>query len=607
MYRYVAFSWNSKDTARTAAAQRLARLLRSSAPDWQCVHNTPGLRVFHAPQSEGACHAYVLKHDRGVVLGRLFDGDFDENRIPIDPTFDDQESRLIIESQGRRLIEHYWGQYVAFLQEPQSRRRFVLRDPTGGLHCFMTRTAGVEVILSDMEDCVRLNITPSSVDWNHIAAFFVHMRLITRTTGFNEVKQIYAGECVATDDDNVVARSFYWNPVSVYESGSIEEADAARAALRRVIRHCVNAWGACYDSILHQLSGGLDSSIVAACLGKARERQKILCFHFFTEMTEGDERQYARVAAQSAGCELIEREAGASEISLENQLNRRRIATPSAQSFQPASELLMERLIGERNAGAIFSGQGGDHLFQEERTIRIAADYARRHGIGPELLNTMIDTSHLTGESIWSVLGATIRNGLLNRNNDPYAEFEIPSILGGDARASLRPHMYMHPWIKHACHLPPTKISHVFNIVDCQPFYLLTRAFAEQIHPLISQPIIELSLQIPSYILAHRGRARGLVREAFREDVPANIIERYSKGGTTSYFNRMLVESVDFLREFLLDGALVREGILDRCELEAQLSETALMRGDELRPILNAARAEWWLSTWTNVRQQTTV
>ena len=71
MYRYIAFSWNAKDPARTAAAQRLTRLLLSTAADWQSVLDVPGLRVFHAPHAGGACHAYVLKRDGGVVLGQL--------------------------------------------------------------------------------------------------------------------------------------------------------------------------------------------------------------------------------------------------------------------------------------------------------------------------------------------------------------------------------------------------------------------------------------------------------------------------------------------------------------------------------------------------------
>jgi asparagine synthase (glutamine-hydrolysing) len=112
-------------------------------------------------------------------------------------------------------------------------------------------------------------------------------------------------------------------------------------------------------------------------------------------------------------------------------------------------------------------------------------------------------------------------------------------------------------------------------------------------------------LQIPTYVLAHRGKARGLFREAFAADVPAKIIHRYSKGGATSYVNRLLVENAQFLRELLLDGVLVREGILNRRVLEKELTEQKLVRGTELLPILNAVRTESWLRNWADVRQRT--
>lgn len=611
MYRFVALSWNSKDLAKTAAAQRLARRLLSSSPDWQSVLDRPGFRVFQTRQAGGARHAYVLKQGAGVILGKLFDRDdnFDDDRIPADPTFDpvfdEKESELIVESQGRRVIERYWGHYVAFLQTPQGDRRFVLRDPTGGLPCFMMKASGIDVIFSDMEDCVQLRSTPFSVDWDHLTAFFLHSELTTRTTGVKDVTQLYAGECATITADGAISRSFYWNPVDVSEANTIEDPDEARAALGAVIRHCINAWTSSYTSILQELSGGLDSSIVTACVSNANTRTDILCFHFFPEASQGDERAYARAAARSAGCELIEGVSRVSETSLESQLDPSRVASPAVLGFLPPSELLRQRLAYERQAGAVFTGQGGDHLFQQESSKLIAAEYAHRHGAGPDLLNVISDTSRLTKQSIWSVFSTVVAYGLLRRSFDPYADYDkAPSILSTDAHAAVQRNAYSHPWVENAGRLPASKTQHVFNVVGCQTYYLRPCRYAELIHPLISQPIIERCLQIPSYVLAHRGKSRGLVREAFAADVPAKIIHRYSKGSTSNYFNRMLAGNAAFLREFLLDGALVRKGVLDRPELEQRLSEHELVRGDNVRSLLDAVRAEAWLSAWSDVRKR---
>ncbi len=574
--------------------------------------DVPGLRVFHVPHASGACHAYTLKHDGGVVLGKLFESGPDDTATPSDPAFDERESKRLIESRGLHLVEHYWGHYVAFLLAPAGRVRYLLRDPSGGLQCHLTHAAGVDVILSDIEDCALLELPPFSVDWDHVTAFFLHTRLITRSTGFREVTQLYAGECLAIDDDDGDAparrmrRSFYWDPVAVCEANTIEDPDAARATLREAVRHCVNAWASSYDGIVHELSGGLDSSIVAACLAEANVDTDVVCLHYFSDLSEADERSYAELAARSTGFELVEAEARVSEAPLESLLDRSRRATPSMLGLIPAPELVKRRLVSERRAGAVFSGQGGDHLFQHAATDLIAAEYARRHGLRPELVRVVKDTSRMTAKSVWSTWAAVARYGLLARPFDPYEfHFRMPAILSAQARAGLHPDAYAHPWVRRAGSLPASKIRQIFNVVDCQPFYRMPDPGAELVHPLISQPLIELCLQIPTYVLAHRGKSRGLVREAFEGQVPAEIIHRRTKGSTTSYFTRMLVENAAFVRERLLDGAMVNAGILDRRELERLLSERSLIRGEELGAVLNGIRAETWLRNWEDPQRRT--
>lgn len=609
MYRYIAFSWNCEDLAGTAEAQRLARRLLSTSDDWQTVLDIPGLRVLHLRQPAGACKAYVLQRRAGVVVGRLFDRHVDVGGIPADPSFDEKESERLIETQGHHLVDRYWGHYVAFLEAPCGRKRYVLRDPTGGLPCYLVETAGVDVILSDIEDGVRLGVTSFSVDWGHVAAFFQHPRLVTRSTGLKEVTQLLAGECATIEyDDGTTStrKSFYWSPVSAYEADIIENPDDARSALRDVVRYCVGAWASCYDSVVHELSGGLDSSVVADSLSRVSSPLDVVCLHYFTEMSEGDERPYARAMAKSTGFELVESEVRVAERPLKSLLSPSRVVTPAMVGLLPASELAKRDLVAKRHAGAIFTGQGGDQIFLETRGELIAAEYAFRHGMGSQLLRVVKEANRLSHRSLWWMWRTVVRYGLLSREFDPYVAYrDVPAVLSERARTLLDLQAYTHPWLESARHLPAAKIEHVLNIVDCQPFYQESCPSAEQIHPLISQPIIEQSLQIPTYVLAHGSRARGLIREAFAADLPARIVQRRSKGATTSYFTRLLMENAAFLREFLLDGAMVSAGMLDRSELEKRLSERELMLGEGQRSILCSLTAEHWLGSWAEAKLQT--
>ena len=600
MYRFVAFCWDEQDPEETARARRLARRLLTNSPGMARVLELPGLCVFHSLHKHGARRAYVLKNGGGVVLGRLFHRQPSGAYNLADPNFDDTESELLIRSCGRRLVEAYWGHYVAFLRSSDGQARYILRDPTGGLPCFRLGAGGIKILVSDMEDYVHLDLARFSVNWEHIAAFFVHVRLVTETTGFNEVKQVGAGTCVSLEN-GASTQSYYWDPAAVYRTGTIEEdPERARAALRRDIRACTDAWAACYRNIVLELSGGIDSSVVAACLAASNPAPEVLCVNFASDGTEGDERAFARATARHTGLKLVEARLSALDESFESRLDRSKLPSPAVLGLLGKATSLRAKIVMEQRAGTIFSGRGGDHLLQHEQSDRIAAEYARRHGLQPKLIEVVAATSRMTGQSFWEVLAATIRGGLFKRPYDPYAVLAAPSILTEDVRAGLKPDAYRHPWIDRATGLPANKVQQIFHIVDCQPFFQLPYPYAELVHPMISQPIVERCLRIPGYVLAHRGTDRGLLREAFAKDLPAEVTSRLSKGGTTTYFIRMLVENLPFLRAFLLDGALVGEGIVDRAKLEKQLNERQLLRGNEVGSILKAARAEAWLRNWAD-------
>ncbi len=95
----------------------------------------------------------------------------------------------------------------------------------------------------------------------------------------------------------------------------------------------------------------------------------------------------------------------------------------------------------------------------------------------------------------------------------------------------------------------------------------------ERTLPLLSQPLVELCIRIPSYLLIKNGRDRAIARKAFSSDLPATIVKRTAKGRVDQYLRNILDANLDFIREFLLDGVLVSRGLLDRDTLELYLTK----------------------------------
>src|SRR3546814_15687375 len=61
---------------------------------------------------------------------------------------------------------------------------------------------------------------------------------------------------------------------------------------------------------------------------------------------------------------------------------------------------------------------------------------------------------------------------------------------------------------------------------------------APQITPLLSQPIVELCLSIPTWQWVRGGRDRAVARAAVADLLPALIAQRRTKGGQTGFLRR---------------------------------------------------------------------
>lgn len=567
---------------------------------WDTAFRSETLVVLHNGTTP-AWRVYSLHRAAGVVLGTLFGHSENSGGNGPLPCIGEADSERIRASEGRYLLEGFWGRYVALLELPAGAKTRILRDPSGAVPCFVLRFGDVQVACSHVDDAARLGLLEPRIDWDHVVAYLHFNHMVTSHTGLAGVRQVQAGECVTLASDESPSSEYYWTPGLVYRQRERRDRQSAMCALRSVIQRCVSSWGRSYGSILHQLSGGLDSAIVLACLHRCQPSPYIVCENHYTPAAMGDERAFARLAARNACAELIELPIKPPAEPITRMFEPRLVASPTLVAFVPETATARRHVIEERRIEAVFSGQGGDHFFQGVRTPLIAADYARCTGIRKELLGVMSDTARLTRRSVWSVLGSVIGHGLLRWPYDPYDALRPSPLLSPSARGAIDACCIRHPWIDTASDLPACKRLQVFNIIDTQNFYRIPADRADIVHPLIAQPVIELCLQIPSYDLSYGGIDRALVREAFAGLVAPEILSRTQKGATTGYFSALLIRSLVTVREFLLNGLLIVEGVLDRRQTESALQEPSLLRRPEQIPsVLDAITAEFWVRGWTS-------
>jgi asparagine synthase (glutamine-hydrolysing) len=602
VFRYVAFVWDPADLAARASAAALAQRLALGAPGWGAVLERQGLHVFCADLREGSSEAHSLHGGAGVVLGKLFERGAGATSKTAPLALAEDESRKIVSSGARRLVERYWGRYVAFVRDETAKVTQVLVDPTAALPCFAARFGGVEVYFSRMEDVSQLGSHTFSVNWKYVAAMLCQTQLQVHSTGLNEVSRVLGGECVEHCEGRA-SRSFYWNPLEIAQSNVIEDPMEAAGAVRAVTRECVHAWASSYRSILHLLSGGLDSSIILACLKDAPVRPQMACLNYFSAGSNTDERGYAKLVAAGAGCEVIERRRN-SALSLEPLLRVRRSAIPSDYFFYLDEGRDEAQLAREHGAGAVFSGYGGDQLFYQSRAALGAGDFLMSHGAGPALFEVALDAARMDRVSIWAVLRKAVRSGWLRSRWRLQDEKPLSSktlIRREVIRDISRDSTLVHPMLQAPSKAPDGKIFHAYQLLFPGEFYhpLGADTGLEPVTPLFSQPLLELAMRIPIWVLTRGGWDRAMARRAFQHDLPREIVTRRSKGGQEEHAKALLTRNMDLVRQLLLDGVLVRERILERDQVAEALAPGPARLRSGNSELFGCLGAEAWLRQWT--------
>jgi asparagine synthase (glutamine-hydrolysing) len=167
--------------------------------------------------------------------------------------------------------------------------------------------------------------------------------------------------------------------------------------------------------------------------------------------------------------------------------------------------------------------------------------------------------------------------------------------------AARRADGYIHPLYRSTQGVPPGKLYHAHLItsatsVTYNPFDRDTDPV--RLSPLCSQPLMELSLQIPVDVLTIGGRDRAIARRAFSQDLPSAIILRKSKGGMEEHVKAIVRNNMPIARELLLEGVLVKEGLLERKGLELMLSGKPTRIESYTAELLDYLSLEAWCRSW---------
>jgi|GEM_PF-987490 len=602
MYRYITLIWNRTDREASKAAEFVAARLHEVSPHaWAKAWGAQGITVFDAGEQKGRMQTYRLHDDGGVVLGRLFHNDYTSQTTDLDAA----QSRACLNTRGQHLIDNYWGRYVAFLHDRGSGTNYIMRDPSGAFPCFHTPFRGVEIYFSDMQDAANFDFLRFTVNWDCLKTNIMLPMLQKTHTGLNEVGEVLPAERVEITPFERKSR-FVWNPTEISQTDVVEGSEEAADLLRETVKSTIGALAGCYDTIIHNL-GGLDSSIALACMAQAQKRPEIICSTNFTKSPRGEERRYSRQVAEQYGVELVEWELDYRKADLSKVFTSNMLANPLGFFDCKGLTGYTLALAKDRGAQALFYGVGGDNVFHQAPFNTSALDYVRCHGLfGEQTLKIAMEASRYGRKSLYRTAMEMLRERIAPLSCNEYRLKEIYEgvkfpLVNPEITSAGGHEQFLHPLLIPDDRSLKGKYLHIlmsalFSIEHYDHWD--TDYVAEKIHVYLTQPIIEACLRIPSWVMTYGGVDRGLARKAFQNDLPRDVVRRFSKSAPSEFYNDIYNHNTDFVREYLLDGEMVRSEVLLRDKLEAVLNKTDVRLGAAKFMLLGYLATEIWLRRW---------
>lgn len=530
----------------------------------------------------------VLQFPAGLVIGNLF------HRHGVGPALtriEGVDAAAIGQDVVGTLTGRYWGSYVALWNGDG--RTSILRDPSGSTPCYYGRSPHAIAFASDAELLLEAGIVQPTIDWGGVAMTLYARDLPRSETGLEGVTELLAGRIATVAQDEVATRDFSspWDFVA-HDLKISPEKQAER--LRRVVHNSARSWGATHKMAVLAVSGGLDSSIVATCLKGALDLD---CFTISTAEPRGNEEPFARALCDELGFDLTARtyQLADADIGVSTFAH---LPRPGGRTHGLAYDAPLLRLMEEKGADAFYTGSGGDNVFHSSHSARPLVDQYLTTGLNGDLISTWRDIAALTGASAWEILRHALR--VPRRGGEKYRWKFDPEFLSRDALEIVEARSPSHPWLDSPAKALPGKAAHVAMILRAQHYlhgYDRRLPFTP-VAPLLSQPVVELCLSIPSWYVCRGGVDRSVARAAFADRFPPLIRDRRIKGGPDSFAIGLLQTNLPAVRERLLDGQLAARGIIDRDAVELALQPSRLATRTEYVRLLLLLDTEAWIEAW---------
>jgi len=519
------------------------------------------------------------------------------------------------EQYGAECVTRFRGMFAFAIWDKQARTLFCARDRLG-IKPFYYWTDGVTFVFgSEIKALLVHPIVRAQFDQDGLAEYLAFGYLSGEQTMFRGIRKLMPGHTLKVElsptHQLVLSHNEYWDVPAPTANAPVRDDQSWIAECRQRVEETVHMRLMSDVPLGMFLSGGIDSSTIAALMKRMVSGQKIKTFSVGYAEAEYSELGYARELAAEIDTDHHEVTIGMEEFF--NKLpsliwhEDEPIVWPSSVSLYFVSRLASQEVK------VVLTGEGADELFAGYGRYQYYAmneRYAATYGKVPEFIRKPIRNLIASSSLLPADLRRKAQHTFLGRELSIESLFldNFYSAFSADEQKRLAKHPnnagsayaeYMSYRHKRDSVDPLTRLlyadqkTYLVELLMKQDQMSMACSIESRV-PFLDHPLVEFAAQVPAHLKIHDGKGKYILRKAVEDLLPQATLTRKKMGFPTPLKNWLLDPRANPLYAKLLEPAGFISSYLDMSRVKTLIDQHRSHKIDATDRIWRLLNLQYW-------------